>query len=1233
MGIVGADLGANVRKQLQAREQLYAGTNRDVPTIQTQNSTAWARLASSVNIDGSSTEAKNFVLFGGTAESNAAVGGQSNNYFVEAYDFSTTQGYRPKPGIETLDFKYKNNGALASCDITIKCFTFEQFNTIEKLYLRPGYSILVEWGHTKYVTNQNQPKALQVGNVDGALTTFLNGNKNQGVLINKIKKQKESTDFNYDGFFGKIVNFQWTFNADLSYSVTIKTITHGDIIENLKINTATVESLEQSKKEREERKAKIKNDAESDEDSSILDSIGSGLSFVGEQIASFFTSFISGARDLLGDINDVIDDQTFLNKLLANRSKSQIHKILFSLATNFPSPTLSGIGELNVETLPNTTGVSAKSNAASKGSVVQVQESECIRVGFDVSSADDQDLGNYQYYLTFGALLKIIEQTIFQDEAGLPLVSIDCGYGNTAMITFPGQISADPLTCLIPFVAYPKVQGENLTYSGFNYAVLNKKGIKREFLLDDTGAVGDLMKVMLNFNFIMRVFDDNTDEEGDLSLIDFVQKILDGITLAVGGINKFQTRVIHEGIKDNDKESRPYLSIYDEGAHIQVVQENKTTLKPYGVTGKKGTTFLDISFSSELSNEFASQISIGAQASGNQPGENATAFSEFNKGLVDRMIAKKQKPGTAEDAAGEADPFVAFDTTLIELQESTNEFYKFGELDKDIIKTAVSSNSTYAKFCIGNLATTETIPAPFFIPFNLQIKMKGISGIKIFDKIYLEDTILPKSYRGKVAFILKGVSHSVSGNQWTTSLETLTVPVLETKNKISSSPGEAEEPDNTRREAKKAKLDKAKADMKAAEDARNREQDVAGTGGTVATGTGKTLVKNLPYNGKFFSTTSKKSQITLHYTVYPKTVPLSRVVEDFSGRTSGVSTHFILDKDGSYDQLYPYDKWGYHLGVNTKAGKDIDKSVNPKITRKQYKRRDMINVGIEINNVGMLTKGRNNTYRDTIKTSIIYKEDEVSKSVDKNGNPAKWKGFLYWEKFPEAQIRSLESLIYGIIGNNPDISPKGKPWKFVYEDCFPGYGKTSGKALKGEPGIYTHNSFRFDKFDVPPVPEIIDMLKRIEKSLNAREKASQPAKNCPNVVNGYDKLLNTLREVSATVGYHWDKKSWVNNDKKKDFETTVQRSRNAWGSMKNRFSKLNEAKDANSINLAKQYENDIKTKWKGDAYAWAIYYYVTFYYKSPNTIDDTYEDRLEARFSRVTNKSKFGIYTRFSVDL
>ena len=1230
MGVVGADIRTNVRKQLQAREQLYAGTNRDVPTIQTQNSTAWARLASSVNIDGSSQEAKNFVLFGGTAESNAAIKAQPNSYFVETYSFNPTQGYRPNPGIETLDFKYKNNGALASCDITIKCFTFEQFNIIEKLYLRPGYSILVEWGHAKYVTNQNQPKALQRGDVDGALSTFLNGNKNQGVLINKIKKQKESTDFNYDGFFGKIVNFQWTFNADLSYSITIKTITHGDIIENLKINTATPESLEIAKKEREERKAKVEKQAE--EGNTFVDSLGNGLSFVGKQIASFFTSFLAGSRDLLGDIIDVIDDQTFISKLLANRTKSQIHKILYSLAINFPNLSASDtVGDLKVEKLQNTTGVPAKSNAASKGSVVQVQPSECIRVAFDVSSADDQDLGNYQYYLTFGALLKIIEQTIFQDEAGLPLVSIDCGYGTTGMVTFPGQISADPLTCLIPFVAYPKVQGKNLTYSGFNYEVLNDDGIKKEFLLDDTGAIGDLMKVMLNFNFIMKVFDENTDEEGDLALIDFVQKILDGITLAVGGINKFQTRVIHEGLKDNDNESRPYLSIYDEGAHIQAVEEERTTLKPYGVTNTKGSTFLDISFSSELSNEFASQISIGAQANGNQPGENATAFSQFNQGLEDRMIAKKQKPGTSEDAEGETDPYVAFGTTLLELQESTNEFYKFGELDKDIIKTAVSSNSTYAKFCIGDLATTEIIPAPFFIPFNLQIKMKGVSGIRIFDKVYLEDTILPKSYRGKVAFILKGVNHSVSGNEWTTTLETLTVPVLKTKNKISSSPGEAEEPDSTRREARKKKLDDAKQAMKAAEDKRNREQDVAGTGGTVSTGTGKTLIKNYPYNGKFFSTTSKKSQITLHYTVYPKTVPLSRVVADFSSRTTGVSTHFILDKDGSYDQLYPYDKWGYHLGVNTSAGKDIDKSVNPKITRAQYKRRDPINVGIEINNVGML-QIKNGKYRDTINTSINYPESEVSKSVDKNGNPTKWKGFLYWEKFPEAQIRALESLIYGIIGNNPDISPKGKPWKFVYEDCFPGYGKTSGKALKGEPGIYTHNSFRFDKFDVPPVPEIIDMLKRIEKNLNEREKASQPAKNCPNVVAGYNKLLKNLREVSATVGYQWDKKSWVNNDKKKEFGTTVQTSRNAWGSMKNRFSKLNEAKDANSINLAKQYENDIKTKWKGNAYAWAIHTYVTLYYKSPNTTDDTYENRLEARFNKVTDKSKFG-KNQFEVDL
>ena len=35
------------------------------------------------------------------------------------------------------------------------------------------------------------------------------------------------------------------------------------------------------------------------------------------------------------------------------------------------------------------------------------------------------------------------------------------------------------------------------------------------------------------------------------------------------------------------------------------------------------------------------------------------------------------------------------------------------------------------------------------------------------------------------------------------------------------------------------------------------------------------------------------------------------------------------------------------------------------------------------------------------------------------------------------------------------------------------------RALRGEPGVFTHNSVRFDKVDVSPQPKLIEMLKSL----------------------------------------------------------------------------------------------------------------------------------------------------------
>ena len=79
-----------------------------------------------------------------------------------------------------------------------------------------------------------------------------------------------------------------------------------------------------------------------------------------------------------------------------------------------------------------------------------------------------------------------------------------------------------------------------------------------------------------------------------------------------------------------------------------------------------------------------------------------------------------------------------------------------------------------------------------------------------------------------------------------------------------------------------------------------------------------------------------------------------------------------------------------------------------------------------------------------------------------------FKKYRYWENYTDAQIESTRELLllwkdkYGIpLSYNEDI------WD------------VSDRALKGEPGVFTHNSVRSDKVDVYPHPKLIEMLKSL----------------------------------------------------------------------------------------------------------------------------------------------------------
>ncbi|NBN88579.1 MAG: hypothetical protein EBV32_05790 [Proteobacteria bacterium] len=77
-----------------------------------------------------------------------------------------------------------------------------------------------------------------------------------------------------------------------------------------------------------------------------------------------------------------------------------------------------------------------------------------------------------------------------------------------------------------------------------------------------------------------------------------------------------------------------------------------------------------------------------------------------------------------------------------------------------------------------------------------------------------------------------------------------------------------------------------------------------------------------------------------------------------------------------------------------------------------------------------------------------------------------FKNHKTWHKYSDKQIESLRELLL-YLGETYGISLK------YNDDIF----SLNTRALKGENGLFTHNSVRVDKSDVYPCPRLIEMLK------------------------------------------------------------------------------------------------------------------------------------------------------------
>ena len=286
---------------------------------------------------------------------------------------------------------------------------------------------------------------------------------------------------------------------------------------------------------------------------------------------------------------------------------------------------------------------------------------------------------------------------------------------------------------------------------------------------------------MVNINYLATCLESvGKDEEGSINFLQYLKIINKGIITSLGGINKFEIKLSDDGLKLRFIENIPQR-------RNTPSSDEYTRFNVYGVKpGIEGSFIRNVNLTADLSNDFATMISVGAQTNSNTISANATSFSNYNAGLVDRVIEEKQSIYPKTNSEGNPkDSKIAIESNFDENINPTEnslfiQIYQNLKFLNEQIKSLTSHNTTHASLILGELTNQKQIQAPFFLPFNFSLEMDGLSGMKLYQKFLMTNDILPPSYEDDgVDLQITGINHSISPQAWTTNVDTQSVPADE----------------------------------------------------------------------------------------------------------------------------------------------------------------------------------------------------------------------------------------------------------------------------------------------------------------------------------------------------------------------------------------------------------------------------------------------------------------------
>ena len=1142
MAIIGEVFDEFVNKQIQTRQKIYSARERTTEQLTyLNNKNAFVRLVSGVDIEDAQILAKigipssysgnilatNFILHAGTSAGTIVNGLRAGVTTTvntiptpvnSAYGIGGNEfGLNPMMGITSCDITSKNRGSLREAKLQIKAWNRIQFGIIDALYLRLGFEMFLEWGNVTYLNNGG---GVETRNMATLASEFLNPKKkplSPKTFADDILNKRKTTSGNYDGMLAKVKNFDWSFNADGSYDITISLISLGDVIESIKVNSTffpfspkglTSDLIaEKSKEKAEELREKRLKAIEEGEEAPDEDDESQN-----EDADYVFTERFSNDLACYLYMVATAKTQAKTSDLLSN---------LITIATFGIVGDLEEFGEVekgddfvagsNDNTnnppviLPN--DGSWTSAAKNLGLPFKAGSKDLVYVSYEGAPTFNG------YFIRLGWLLQYMKDYIIlykTDDGGtpspeVPIIDIDYDVNTNVCFTTENQISADPRVCLIGNKRVLIDDSPFTMYEGLD-----------AFYTESPVPHGKTMNIYLSFPFVVKTLADmvSNKEDGVVNLYDYLTELMTGVNSAMGGINAFEVVIDPEintlRIIDNNP-----IPNYEK----LVGEKPPTIFNIYGVgpNNSQGSFIKDFSIKSEITNNLATSVSIGAQNGGGAvDGTDGTGIAQTNKGFKNRVA-----PGTSGSPSSLDKQTKSLDTeekyksqlavynSFLSSQVDTVAGIKLiggivslfvdddSEWDPKLFDTTKSILSVFLKHEIQKQAITDKKATPLggFIPLNVSLTMEGIGGIKLFQRFDVEQQFLPLNYSDSLSFLIKGINHKIDANGWTTTIESLSIPksMLDT-NSING-----------------LKILKPKGVQKpvllplppTSEDGGNGSPivEIAGDGKSSPSGydTSKLILKT---RGG-----AKIKRIMIHHTAGSDNT--LQVIngwvnrQDNSLKAGEINCQYVVGRDlkknpkGVVEQLYDDAYWGY---CNSTSGAGNQE------------------VGIELSAYGFLTKNAKGQWVNYV--NGIIPESETAQPVDANLNPIKWQGYERYHRYTPEQITGLEKILIDLCKRNPDINPV-----FDWNACFG--EKINYNQIKAYSGIFCHRK-SIGKADAFPQKELVVMLQGLaakikggvqtDKEIESRSKVNYYYQQIEDILNLKDTYDNGKPLLKATKG-------------------------------------------------------------------------------------------------------------------